>query len=42
MNTPECMEQIARTMCAMMEINPEEMLEVEGGNRVLMWKMAAE
>jgi hypothetical protein len=42
MNTSERIEQIARTMCALMKMNPEEMLEVEGTDRVLMWKMAAE
>ena len=42
MNTAERIEQVARTMCALMRMNPEEMLEVEGADRVLMWKMAAE
>ena len=40
--TAERIEQVARTMCALMRVNPEELLEVEGAERVRMWQMAAE
>jgi hypothetical protein len=40
--TAERIEQVARTMCAIMKMNPEEILEVEGTEHTLMWKMASE